>query len=285
MLRIVILPAAVSPANIISQKPRGFSITFRIGKYHSGQSPEYHFFVHRRSKHRILSAKIRYLSVFRSYRRQHKFCTAFFLMKPLRRAFFVRHASVGALQGPGCPLPAAHERFVQSDMKKQTPPTCHCEAPKGPWQSRRTRSDNRAASAESQAFWRDVEDAVHYKVCAIGDCATKPITCLALTERRYRRNRFVRFYRQPVSCAGSAPGGACPSPTMACAVGGSATKPITCMAVTDRRYRRNRFVRFYRQPVSYAGSAPGPAVRAPTFPFAVSKNSPGEGFHSSRNVI
>ena len=136
MLRIVILPAAVSPANIISQKPRGFSITFRIGKYHSGQSPEYHFFVHRRSKHRILSAKIRYLSVFRSYRRQHKFCTAFFLMKPLRRAFFVRHASVGALQGPGCPLPAAHERFVQSDMKKQTPPTCHCEAPKGPWQSR-----------------------------------------------------------------------------------------------------------------------------------------------------
>ena len=136
MLRIVILPAAVSPANIISQKPRGFSITFRIGKYHSGQSPEYHFFVHRRSKHRILSAKIRYLSVFRSYRRQHKFCTAFFLMKPLRRAFFVRHASVGALQGPGCPLPAAHERFVQSDMKKQTLPTCHCEAPKGPWQSR-----------------------------------------------------------------------------------------------------------------------------------------------------
>ena len=136
MLRIVILPAAVSPANIISQKPRGFYITFRIGKYHSGQSPEYHFFVHRRSKHRILSAKIRYLSVFRSYRRQHKFCTAFFLMKPLRRAFFFRHASVGALQGPGCPLPAAHERFVQSDMKKQTPPTCHCEAPKGPWQSR-----------------------------------------------------------------------------------------------------------------------------------------------------
>ena len=131
MLRIVILPAAVSPANIISQKPRGFSITFRIGKYHSGQSPEYHFFVHRRSKHRILSAKIRYLSVFRSYRRQHKFCTAFFLMKPLRRAFFVRHASVGALQGPGCPLPAAHERFVQSDMKKQTPPTCHCEEAEG----------------------------------------------------------------------------------------------------------------------------------------------------------
>ena len=45
MLCIVILPAAVSPANIISQKPRGFYITFRKGKYHSGQSPEYLFSV------------------------------------------------------------------------------------------------------------------------------------------------------------------------------------------------------------------------------------------------
>ena len=131
MLRIVILPAAVSPANIISQKPRGFSITFRIGKYHSGQSPEYHFFVHRRSKHRILSAKIRYLSVFRSYRRQHKFCTAFFLMKPLRRAFFVRHASVGALQGPGCPLPAPHRQPAQVDDKTVMAPDLSLRGPEG----------------------------------------------------------------------------------------------------------------------------------------------------------
>ena len=85
MLRIVILPAAVSPANIISQKPGGFSITFRKGKYHSGQSPEYHF-VHRYSEHRVLSPIIQYRSVFESYkRRQHKFCTAFLLMEPLHK--------------------------------------------------------------------------------------------------------------------------------------------------------------------------------------------------------
>ena len=85
MLRIVILPAAVSPANIISQKPGGFYITFRKGKYHSGQSPEYHF-VHRYSEHRVLSPIIQYRSVFESYkRRQHKFCTAFLLMEPLHK--------------------------------------------------------------------------------------------------------------------------------------------------------------------------------------------------------
>ena len=43
MLRIVILPAAVKAANIIPQKPGGFYITFRKGKYHSGLSTEYHY--------------------------------------------------------------------------------------------------------------------------------------------------------------------------------------------------------------------------------------------------
>ena len=36
----------------------------------------------------------------------------------------------------------------------------------------------------------------------------------ALTERRYRRNRFSRFYRQPVRIGSIAPGGVCPSPTI-----------------------------------------------------------------------
>ena len=36
--------------------------------------------------------------------------------------------------------------------------------------------------------------------------------CKALTERRYRRNRFVRFYRQPLRIAAVAPGAACRSP-------------------------------------------------------------------------
>ena len=35
----------------------------------------------------------------------------------------------------------------------------------------------------------------------------------ALTERRYRRNRFSRFYRQPVRIGSIAPGPAVPSPT------------------------------------------------------------------------
>ena len=43
---------------------------------------------------------------------------------------------------------------------------------------------------------------------------------MALTERRYRRNRCAPFYRYPVRVASVALGGACPSPTTAGAVGG-----------------------------------------------------------------
>ena len=46
MLRIVILPAAVSPANIISQKPRGFYITFRKENITPGKARNITF-VHR----------------------------------------------------------------------------------------------------------------------------------------------------------------------------------------------------------------------------------------------
>ena len=87
------------------------------------------------------------------------------------------------------PLPAAHFRPVQSAVKDPyslplkwyapiasvaavsdrhagwqywwhefngaMPPICHCEAPKGPWQSRSTRLDHRAASANSQLPSRD----------------------------------------------------------------------------------------------------------------------------------
>ena len=37
-----------------------------------------------------------------------------------------------------------------------------------------------------------------------------------------------------------------------------------CMAVTDRRYRCNRFLRFYRQPVQVGSTAQGAARRSPT---------------------
>ena len=43
---------------------------------------------------------------------------------------------------------------------------------------------------------------------------------MALTERRYRRNRCAPFYRYPVRAASAAPGAACRSPTTAGAVGG-----------------------------------------------------------------
>ena len=60
---------------------------------------------------------------------------------------------------------------------------------------------------------RGVEDTAPYKACASGVHATKPTACKALTERRYRRNRFVRFYRQPVHFGSTAPGPAVRSPT------------------------------------------------------------------------
>ena len=34
-------------------------------------------------------------------------------------------------------------------------------------------------------------------------------------------------------------------------------------ALTERRYRRNRFLRFYREPVRIVRALPGPAVRSP----------------------
>ena len=37
-----------------------------------------------------------------------------------------------------------------------------------------------------------------------------------------------------------------------------------CMVVTDRRYRCNRFLRFYRQPVQVGSTEPGAARRSPT---------------------
>ena len=49
---------------------------------------------------------------------------------------------------------------------------CHCEAPKGPWQSRSTRLDNRKVSGEYGIVTRRaVEVAVPYKACAVGDGA------------------------------------------------------------------------------------------------------------------
>ena len=45
--------------------------------------------------------------------------------------------------------------------------------------------------------------------------ATKPTACKALAERRYRRNWYIPFYRQPVHNVSAVPGRAVPSPTFA----------------------------------------------------------------------
>ena len=110
---------------------------------------------------------------------------------------------------------------------------CHCEGALRPWQSRSTRSDNRKASGEyGSVTQRGVEDAAPYKACAVdivhgnlqlpkalnprkGDAASvrRQSRQRLRSERRYRRNRLVRFCRQPVRIASAPPGGACRSPT------------------------------------------------------------------------
>ena len=89
--------------------------------------------------------------------------------------------------------------------------------------------------------------------------------CKALNERRYRRNRSVRFYRHLVRTGSAFP---------------RLPRPLRGLAMTSREP-----LLFYRQPAPVAGAEPGPAVRSPAFTLVMSKNSPGEGVHSSRNVI
>ena len=75
------------------------------------------------------------------------------------------------------------------------------------------------------------------------------------SERRYRRNRLVRFYRQPVRIGSAFP--RLPRAQSALATTNllalrhriRAAKPTACKAVTDRRYRRNWCIPFSRRPV------------------------------------
>ena len=79
-------------------------------------------------------------------------------------------------------------------LKRETPPICHCEGALRPWQSRSTRSDNRKASGEyGSVTQRGVEDAAPYKACAVDIVHGNLQLPKALTERRYRRNRYIPF--------------------------------------------------------------------------------------------
>ena len=87
--------------------------------------------------------------------------------------------------------------------------------------------------------------------------------CMALAERRYRRNRSVRFYRHLARTGSASPRlprrfaprndnlGECrgaPAPS-------SGLIPL-CKALNERRYRRNRSVRFYRHLVRTGSAFP-----------------------------
>ena len=103
----------------------------------------------------------------------------------------------------------------------------------------------------------------------------------AVTDRRYRRNRLVRFYRQSVRIGSAFP--RLPRAQSALAMTNllalrhriRAAKPTACKALnprkgdaasvrrqsrqrlrSERRYRRNRLVRFYRQPVRIGSAFP-----------------------------
>ena len=110
---------------------------------------------------------------------------------------------------------------------------CHCEAPKGPWRPER---EARGSALGVQSREGSCDFADDFPVVRSGSArlprrfaprndksggivrSAKPLYNLparkALTERRYRRNRFSRFYRQPVRIGSIAPGGVCPSPTI-----------------------------------------------------------------------
>ena len=87
--------------------------------------------------------------------------------------------------------------------------------------------------------------------------------CKALNERRYRRNRSVRFYRHLVRTGSAFPrlprrfaprndtsGGYCGAPAPS-----SGLIPL-CKALNERRYRCNRSVRFYRHLVRTGSAFP-----------------------------
>ena len=96
---------------------------------------------------------------------------------------------------------------------------CHCEAPKGPWrpereargsalgvQSRSTQPDNRVLPANTAAL-RDGASRTPPPTRRVRSAGIPGNLQLpkALTERRYRRNRLVRFYRHLVRTGSAFP--------------------------------------------------------------------------------
>ena len=133
---------------------------------------------------------------------------------------------------------------------------CHCEAPKGPWQSREGSHDFVGTCLLSTRVLRDFHVASLLGMTNLGVSRHKIHTsniaslqgghspqghCASVRrqsrqrlrrERRYRRNRCAPFYRQPVRVGSVPPGAACRPLQSA-----YATKPTACKALSERRYR------------------------------------------------
>ena len=70
---------------------------------------------------------------------------------------------------------------------------CHCEEQSDVAISQYPAGSQGAPGEYGNFTPRGVEDAAPYKARAVGDHATKPGACKALTERRYRRNWCTLF--------------------------------------------------------------------------------------------
>ena len=123
----------------------------------------------------------------------------------------------------------------------QCPPTCHCEAPKGPWQSRRTRLDNRSLPAKTQPVAGDSHVAsllgmtnlgalhVHRECLHICNCQWRSLSAAtdAIGAHHFIDTRYgLRVQRRERHAA----------PLRGRCGRRSATKPIACMALSERRY-------------------------------------------------
>ena len=132
---------------------------------------------------------------------------------------------------------------------------CHCEAPKGPWQSREGSHDFVGTCLLSTRVLRDFHVASLPGMTNLGvsrhKIHTSNIASLQgghspqghaasvrrqsrqrlRSERRYRRNRCAPFYRQPVRVGSVPPGAACRSPTLA---GSALCQPVRLSSTAPR---------------------------------------------------
>ena len=183
----------------------------------------------------------------------------------------------------------------RQSLKRQTPPTCHCEGASCPWQSRegtcspyRPPSKRHAPIASVAALTAQPLAALPPYGCGVpftgGERhagwhylrhkfigARPPSLSFRGAKRRGNLLQPVTFSPRPTcyptwycEIATSAYGRLAMTSLKACTFNGAAGNMQLPKALTERRYRRNRCIPFYRRPVPVGSTAPGPAVRSPT---------------------